>query len=1638
MFGSMRKKHRQPAQPLTAATANPNAATAAAAVFGRHNSNASLSSAAAAAALRSRPTTPINVGEVQTKRTQRRSASVSSQNSQHDARRALHRTASQSSMTERTFRTPSPSPHRPVSSGAYDSPPPVPAIPEDMRSDNGRNTHKRATSLQTQPFRVASQKKQGGAGSWFGAATEGPAVNVRKSDALLSRTQPSESRPGAVSPTSSINFSRPRALQAGSPPASPIFERMPSVTHSQRYVAPHRAQSVTSTHSSVASDQSLVYDPNSRRMVPKADLLAREYDIEPSEKPVKRKKKQQQQQLPLGRSGSHLAQGTVARARGTAVEGEESHVQTRSQPQAQAQIQPEVETKAQPQLVVRTQPQSQRFVRPESPEPKTRQRHPQTEQPAPIMTAAVAAAVASGTGPRTPEPPHVQASTTADRTGHVSNGTAAPVQAHQTDSAPPSGRAELENEESSEEDEEDEEEDLVDGATAHPESEPYGAEAVPANTARHSSPPSFSTSSTAVDNFADNVVSSAPPKQHGSVRSLREHSNSPVRNARFALRTDQLVVKHEPPARSVSPRKSALKNSSSPSRGASPSEDGSDLGLEHYASHQDDLPSNRKKSVRVSFDEHSTQVIGESAQEQHADSPIVPSPQTARRPWYSNIGRNKKKDSVALDVDEVMQPRPALPSFGSVRDKKPKETEEERPLVRPVESEHSPAISASPAALPSSPDDGEIDDPIGHSTDGNLASILTRENAAKNEANISKFREPLPPVVTSLEGTGYHSPSSSSSDDEDGEGSPPTQETFLESIAEAPSEPALNPLDETKEEETLVENTERINVGGTGATHLQVDTGRELSQDAVPVIAIIEPSPGLQEPSVGGAGAGYFDVPGGFPEDDNDSNNVSWPAAVPTGREAEAKTAVAPIQIPTSSTDSSVDELEASPPNTPTARAPGVSTINEETESSGSSIYSDAYEDLSDAEGDGFLSLDAVLTTPVSQKVSKRLFEKALIGSSKEASKDDSIQRSDLFVASAPATEPLETQDDWDKAKLYWKSLTNDKRKQLEREAQEEAGVEADEEQVTHPKKTKKKRSSRASQVSKPSEQDTEQEAVQQRHGDAERNYQIKPGTKYASQDDAGVPPMRQSLRGTESQQGSGVGGSRLKKSMRASQPAATNVSEPTMRRTLRAGPPETNGAHSRKAASQETAQSNGNMRKSMRQNGNPQPVISQPEPAARKTGRPLSLQQAPTPREAGPNHKRQSSVDSPAAAAALATTQPSLRRRGSDSSESSFKRARPQKQAQGFGFRRSMRAASPERPVENKSSRFSLRSLSPVGRQNTTSPPPTTAMGNRMSMRPTLRSESVDRGSSRMHMPSFGRSSGKKVAEKKNKNRYGDSSDEDAAGPSTFRSRFADSSDEDEPSAPPPAAGKMPKSLRNGGGASSSAAAAAMNLPTTRQRQDAAEFSEELSDSSDEDLAPPQRTPSGRLVRANSEGRGLQRKRSGRGELMESATTPAVNSTESATRPGHTRRGSFFSVLRRRKDKDGAGKISRPEPRESAARQGTKLERSNSEISALRVNNSSPRLQKRQPANWPLPDTTARPATSGGPATGDSAPQPPFMKRRSISHTFGASNSHHLQQQEQLNGNVTLDLDEQSQAGGSVMKKKKFGKLRRMFGLND
>ncbi|CAL8578198.1 hypothetical protein XPA_003996 [Xanthoria parietina] len=115
--------HRRRASSNPPAKAPPTAAASTAAVqafLASRASQANLSSAAAAAALRSRPTTPTPVGDLPTRRRAQRSGSVSSNGS---SRPNLQRQNSAGSMTERTFRDPSPS--RPNPEYLYqDDPPP--------------------------------------------------------------------------------------------------------------------------------------------------------------------------------------------------------------------------------------------------------------------------------------------------------------------------------------------------------------------------------------------------------------------------------------------------------------------------------------------------------------------------------------------------------------------------------------------------------------------------------------------------------------------------------------------------------------------------------------------------------------------------------------------------------------------------------------------------------------------------------------------------------------------------------------------------------------------------------------------------------------------------------------------------------------------------------------------------------------------------------------------------------------------------------------------------------------------------------------------------------------------------------------------------------------------------------------------------------------------------------------------------------------------------------------------------------------------------------------------------------------------------------------------------------------------------
>lgn len=1427
------------------------------------------------------------------------------------------------------------------------------------------------------------------------------------------------------------------------------------MTQNQRSVAPRRAETNTSTHSrqsSTVSEAPLVYDPNSRRMVSRPDLIVREPPVQlPSEKPTRKKRSQ----AGLGRSGSHLAKGSVARVQGTAVDGLESQQKEATARSATAPV-PESEPQSR---LESQQPRQDRAQIPGSDQVQQanllQQEETRAAEPTPrrervvlsIMPPREIAASVPEFGPEEQEP--------VKQDVRVTDGATILPSAEPRGPTPILGREEPLPDEFSD-DEEDERETIpsfqptqvVAETTPHNAIDTAPVEALPPL------PQAITT---------DLSVSESPPlsepapqaervplalRQYGSVRSARPASNSPVRNARFSLTSEQLMVKHEPPPRSVSPRKSALKQSASPSRGASPSDESSEMGGESFQ-FDEQQPWGRKKSVRVSFDDQNPTVIGEGGvPEQLPDSPVVPSPQQTRRPWYSNIGRSKRKDvAPLLDDDEVMKPRPALPSFGSIREKKPREAEE-RPLVRPITQSYSPGASedaVTPSLVRDGDDDEEGDDmvPTGQSSDQKIGSILVQDQVSKNEANTSRFREPLPPVVTSLEGNGYYSASSSEDErDSSSEQEPDfelhaAQEPALESIQEMPREPSPEPSPERTENKAL-SATPGLRIQADPAEGSAKRNGGEThAYGGIPQISVIGPSPGvkeLPEDEQANLDGGYFDVPGSFPEEEFHDTNAS--AASPQdGR-----------PTPKIITNIPAVDTHISPPSSPSSKAPQVSTITEENSdesSSDSGIYSDAYEDLSDVDEGGFMSLDAVITTPVSEKISRRLLGDALSTSPKhetrEEARDERVPEAELLpnppgssgLPQPPANGPI-TEDEWEKAKAYWKGLSADKRKHLEQEALEEAGAEADQEDVVQTVKGTQKK-----------HRPTSINGFPQRQSMHERTYQIDPGTKVPDSPEEVPSHRRRSLRGVQAQP-KGEDGGRLRKSMRASQPAAAPVttagaSASTMRRSLRGneGAEEAPG-HRRQASAPE-----GRMRTSMRQNGAAPRTegVLQKQTQRTTQPRPMSMPQAPASHTLPGKQKRQASLDTPAVSAGAAGgNKPSLRRRGSDSSESSFKRARPQRQ--GLGFRRSMRGASPERPAEahNKSSRFSLRSLSPPP----ASPPPT-SMGNRMSLRSTLRSDSSDGGSAhRMRVSTFGRLTGKKAGGKPKKGRFEDSSDDEDVRPSTFQSRYADSSDEEEAPAARPASRGLPKSMRNGasGGAAKTQGAAVAAAPPKLQTDMAQDdVSEELPDSSDEEQGPPpQRTASGRVLEAPANDQSLRHKRSGRGDLAASATSP-VGGTQGSFRPPEQRKGGFLSVLRRKKDT--SSRISRGEPRESGARLDTNLERSSEQLSALRNTPASPKLQKMRSPNWPLADPGSeepkRPSTAGNAAPTNGTVRGSLSKRRASAQAVPTQANPTPPVPSLPEPSVaTPDHEETPSQADASVKKKKFGKLRKMFGLND
>lgn len=1331
-------------------------------------------------------------------------------------------------------------------------------------------------------------------------------------------------------------------------------QRAPGLSSVQELTGVDRPASRGQTLARIVSptNQNLIYDPNTRSFLPEAEILAIEQRLnDAANKPVKKKKRA------VPGAGSHLSEGGMgARPRGTAIDAMEAAASASAAPQLVQQ--PVVAPTPKPVPIVQAVP-------PPAPEPPINTAPPRRKKKKVVLSDSEDdqgsyAPGSSDTDSDVPQTFNTRAGTLLAKKPSIVREDR--EREEQEDDTPGRTKA-TENLER-----------LDTGPAAirqiSPSPQPrsvagrgHGRGQARASAAfaegrtngrSASQPPLSPTESPTAEGIGSTT--------RDSVRGGRVQSVSPVRTAHFASTPESLAVKHQPPARSISPRKSALKHSNSP-RGPSPVEgqavdvNGSEASgsVVGSAVGADELVVPKKKANRVSFDETNV-VVGQAAAPVSTDSPVVLSPQN-KRPWYS-LGRGKRKETsiVSDEDDEVMKPRPALPSFGSVRERKAPKEVEERPLVKPAEPVEEKLAPASPPLFTSPP--GEtFEYPLGQSNDHVVGAVLAQDASTKNAANISKSREPLPPEVTSVEGSGYHSDTGSSVYSLENDKSD-VGVARANSVKRGPEDGHADTYRAiANHEEEAVEHAN----GNGKAVSDDVDEDEvptPKADDIVPEIAILQATPTTDELN---EKREWPDMPGAWGSSTSDSSSN-------TQDETETVTP----QVP------EVQTVSQPPP-----------AILEEPEESDTSVYSDAAEELTDAEGDGFMSLNAVvgspaintnltgmaISTPPDSPITKLTKEKAY--------KKNQLSRRD--------SEP-EIDAGWDKVQDYWSTLSADKKRQLEMEAREEAeDSESTIEAKPAPKPRKKKVAVQPEPVVLPVQRNT---SIQ-----SDRNYMIQPSAKAGLNSHA---PMRSSMR---------------------AEPANT-AAEPQIRKPMR-GPGAMRGSL---RGAPEAPEPRGSLQKKYRPMSYPPPEVKSDPAAVKKHVRNLSAASAAAASEAAQRDM---------------APKPILRRKGSGDSDSSFKRAKPSNNNEIPAFRRSMRASMEQEPVRrqgspNRSSRFSLRSLSPTGSAfrrpfNSGAPPVPFAPTH---MRSSLRNSTYDGPTMRGKAPGgFGRAGSAKPTKLKSrvsKSRFADSSDEDDDRP-TFRSRFNDSSDEDEPTA-------LPRTMRQ--------SAPVRGIPKRAGVNDG--DSSDLPDSDEEKpgssaLKLGKKRQNGTVATSNQgttlASGSLRRSGSGR----ETISAPPV--TIIPTRPNHNRRGSFMSILRRKKP-DPSSKV-RKSDAESPARRDTPLERSKSDLQQLRTDRpSTPKLQKRRTmsrensASWPLPVPTSPKALGGEDGR-------PFSADNGMGVVGGEKG---------INGNgvgingdgrpdlgtrrftatglADVDLSRVTDVPGR--KKKKFGKLRRMFRLDD
>lgn len=558
----------------------------------------------------------------------------------------------------------------------------------------------------------------------------------------------------------------------------------------------------------------------------------------------------------------------------------------------------------------------------------------------------------------------------------------------------------------------------------------------------------------------------------GSVRSARQTSISPSRSTRFSVHLASEFSgkpRHEPPPRSVSPAKSALKHHSPSPQSTSPIDGIAANGCRRTSQASSEASDNasmvsadgfgskfqRKKSARVSF-EADPELIGTAADVTPNETPIFASPQhkdSMKKGWFGK-SKSSHLDSIPAEdeMEEVMKPRPVLPSFGSVRGRRDGSAERAIPIAETTSPSSSEASSTSNLAT--------LDTSV--SSDHAIGAILARESP-KSQMGAKTKHSKTTHAATALRAA--------------------------EGIDQGLSKNTNGSL------QHLSGNQQDLQPAASG----------------IPSIAIQPATPGIGETEF--QDEWVVEVPGGFPEVAELEGDPTTDSKGPATHQEDGELAT--------SSPADVGISEPKPAEVMAAEDPSVPSVGlfsealrqqigpeSGSESGDSSIYSDAAEDISDLEGDGFGSINAIVESPAISAPATRITsppDSPLVGKT-----DHERMRGHV------------RQDSWEKAETHWRSVA-EVRRGLDQDGQKEQGA-----AQQRPRKGKARRSGKGPASTRPMNGGSLISEPPQRTSPQRSAYPVTNTDKASSPEQAA---MRRSMR----DQPEGMpGGSTLRSSMRA------------------------------------------------------------------------------------------------------------------------------------------------------------------------------------------------------------------------------------------------------------------------------------------------------------------------------------------------------------------------------------------------------------------------------------------------------------------------------------------------------------------------